>query len=65
MKTQQKQLLAKLITFSMMCMVPVSTNAAGVSAITSGGVIDALDVNVTGYDSDDNGILLSGSNNLV
>lgn len=65
MKTQQKQLLAKLITFSMMCMVPVSTNAAGVSAITSGGVIDALDVNVTGHDSDDNGILLSGSNNLV
>lgn len=31
MKTQQKQLLAKLITFSMMCMVPVSTNAAGFS----------------------------------
>lgn len=65
MKIQQKQLLAKLITFSMMCMVPVSTNAAGFSAITSGGVIDALDVNVTGYDSDDNGILLSGRNNLV
>lgn len=65
MKTQRKQLLAKLITFSMMCMVPVSINAAGFSAITSGGVIDALDVNVTGYDSDDNGILLSGSNNLV
>lgn len=66
MKIQQKQLLAKLITFSMMCMVPVSTNAAGFSAITSGGVIDdALDVNVTGYDSDDNGILLSGGNNLV
>lgn len=65
MKIQQKQLLAKLITFSMMCMVPVSTNAAGFSAITSGGVIDALDVNVTGHDSDDNGILLSGKNNLV
>ena len=65
MKIQQKQLLTKLITFSMMCMVPVSTNAAGVSAITNGGVIDALDVNVTGHDSDDNGILLSGSNNLV
>ena len=65
MKIQQKQLLAKLITFSMMCMVPVSTNAAGFSAITSGGVIDALDVNVTGHDSDDNGILLSGRNNLV
>lgn len=65
MKIQQKQLLAKLITFSMMCMVPVSTNAAGLSAITSGGVIDALDVKVTGHDSDDNGILLSGGNNLV
>ena len=65
MKIQQKQLLTKLITFSMMCMVPVSTNAAGVSAITSGGVIDALDVNVTGHDSDDNGILLSDSDNLV
>ena len=66
MKTQQKQLLAKLITFSMMCMVPVSTNAAGFSAITSGGVIDEqLDVNVTGHDSDDNGILLSGGNNLT
>lgn len=65
MKIQQKQLLAKLITFSMMCMVPVSTNAAGFSAITSGGVIDALDVKVTGHDSDDNGILLSGRNNLV
>ena len=65
MKIQQKYLLTKLITFSMMCMVPVSTNAAGVSAITNGGVIDALDVNVTGHDSDDNGILLSGSNNLV
>lgn len=66
MKTQQKQLLAKLITFSMMCMVPVSTNAAGFSEITSGGVIDApLNVNVTGHDSDDNGILLSGGENLV
>ena len=66
MKTQQKQLLAKLITFSMMCMVPVSTNAAGFNAITSGGVIDEpLDVNVTGHDSDDNGILLSGGNNLT
>lgn len=66
MKTQQKQLLAKLITFSMMCMVPVSTNAAGFSTITSGGVIDEpLDVNVTGHDSDDNGILLSGGNNLT
>ena len=65
MKIQQKQLLTKLITFSMMCMVPVSTNAAGVSAITSGGVIDALDVNITGHDSDDNGILLYGRNNLV
>lgn len=65
MKTQQKQLLAKLITFSMMCMVPVNTNVAGFSAITSGGVIDVLDVNVTGHDSDDDGILLFGSNNLV
>ena len=66
MKTQRKQLLAKLITFSMMCMVPVSINAAGFSAITSGGVIDdTLDVKVTGHDSDDNGILLSGRNNLV
>ena len=65
MKIQQNQLLAKLITFSMMCMVPVNTNVAGFSAITSGGVIDALDVNVTGYDSDDDGILLFGSNNLV
>nr|WP_304259365.1 autotransporter outer membrane beta-barrel domain-containing protein [Phascolarctobacterium succinatutens] len=47
-------------------MVPVSTNAAGFSAITSGGVIDEpLDVNVTGHDSDDNGILLSGGNNLT
>lgn len=37
MKTQQKQLLAKLITLSVMCMVPVSTNAADLSAITNGG----------------------------
>ena len=45
---------------------PVSVNAAGFSAITNGGVIDApLDINVTGHDSDDNGILLSGGNNLT
>lgn len=61
MKVKDKKFLAKAIALSILCMVPVSTNAAGVSAITSGGVIDApLDVNVTGHDSDDNGILLSG-----
>ena len=66
MKVKDNQFLAKAIALSILCMAPVSTNAAGVSAITSGGVIDApLDVNVTGHDSDDNGILLSGGNNLV
>lgn len=66
MKVKDNQFLAKAIALSILCMVPVSTNAAGFSAITSGGVIDApLDVNVTGYDSDDNGILLSGGENLV
>ena len=66
MKVKDNQFLAKAIALSILCMVPVSTNAAGFSAITSGGVIDEpLDVNVTGHDSDDNGILLSGGNNLV
>lgn len=66
MKVKDNQFLAKAIALSILCMVPVSTNAAGYSAITKGGVIDeALDVNVTGYDSDDNGILLSGGENLV
>ena len=63
---QQKQFLAQAIALSILCMAPMSVNAAGFSAITSGGVIDeALDVNVTGHDSDDNGILLSGGENLV
>ena len=66
MKVKDNQFLAKAIALSILCMVPVSTNAAGFSAITNGGVIDApLDVNVTGHDSDDNGILLSGGNNLT
>ena len=66
MKVKDNQFLAKAIALSILCMVPVSTNAAGFSAITSGGVIDEpLDVNVTGHDSDDNGILLSGGNNLT
>ena len=63
---KQKQFLAQAIALSILCMAPMSVNAAGFSAITSGGVIDeALDVNVTGHDSDDNGILLSGGENLV
>ena len=63
---KQKQFLAQAIALSILCMVPMSVNAAGFSEITSGGVIDeALDVNVTGHDSDDNGILLSGGENLV
>ena len=66
MKVKDNQFLAKAIALSILCMVPVSTNAAGFSEITSGGVIDApLNVNVTGHDSDDNGILLSGGENLV
>ena len=66
MKVKDNQFLAKAIALSILCMVPVSTNAAGFSEITSGGVIDApLDINVTGHDSDDNGILLSGGNNLA
>ena len=66
MKVKDNQFLAKAIALSILCMVPVSTNAAGFSAITSGGVIDEpLDINVTGHDSDDNGILLSGGNNLT
>ena len=66
MKVKDNQFLAKAIALSILCMVPVSTNAAGFSEITSGGVIDApLNVNVTGHDSDDNGILLSGGNNLT
>ena len=66
MKVKDNQFLAKAIALSILCMVPVSTNAAGFSEITSGGVIDApLDINVTGHDSDDNGILLSGGNNLT
>ena len=66
MKVKDNQFLAKAIALSILCMVPVSTNAVGFSAITSGGVIDEpLDVNVTGHDSDDNGILLSGGNNLT
>ena len=66
MKVKDNQFLAKAIALSILCMVPVSTNAAGFNAITSGGVIDEpLDVNVTGHDSDDNGILLSGGNNLT
>ena len=66
MKVKDNHFLAKAIALSILCMVPVSTNAAGFSAITSGGVIDEpLDVNVTGHDSDDNGILLSGGNNLT
>ena len=63
---KQKQFLAQAIALSILCMAPMSVNAAGFSEITSGGVIDeALDVNVTGHDSDDNGILLSGGENLV
>ena len=66
MKVKQKQFLAQAIALSILCMAPMSVNAAGFSEITSGGVIDeALDVNVTGHDGDDNGILLSGGNNLV
>ena len=66
MKVKDNQFLAKAIALSILCMVPVSTNAAGFSEITSGGVVDApLDINVTGHDSDDNGILLSGGNNLT
>ena len=66
MKVKQKQFLAQAIALSILCMAPMSVNAAGFSEITSGGVIDeALDVNVTGHDSDDNGILLSGGENLV
>ena len=66
MKVKDNQFLAKAIALSILCMVPVSTNAAGFSEITSGGVIDApLNVNVTGHDSDDNGILLSGGENLT
>lgn len=40
MKVKDNQFLAKAIALSILCMVPVSTNAAGFSAITSGGVID-------------------------
>ena len=66
MKVKDNQFLAKAIALSILCMVPVSTKAAGFSAITSGGVYDApLDINITGHDSDDNGILLSGGNNLT
>ena len=66
MKVKQKQFLAQAIALSILCMATMSVNAAGFSEITSGGVIDeALDVNVTGHDGDDNGILLSGGNNLV
>lgn len=66
MKVKDNQFLAKAIALSILCMVPVSTNAAGFSEITSGGVIDApLNVNVTGHDSDDNGILLSDGSNLT
>ena len=66
MKVKDNHFLAKAIALSILCMVPMSVNAAGFSAITSGGVIDEpLDVNVTGHDSDDNGILLSGGNNLT
>ena len=66
MKVKQKQFLVQAIALSILCMAPMSVNAAGFSEITSGGVIDeALDVNVTGHDSDDNGILLSGGENLV
>ena len=66
MKVKDNQFLAKAIALSILCMVPVSTNAAGFSAITNGGVYDApLDINITGHDSDDNGILLSGGNNLT
>ena len=66
MKVKQKQFLAQAIALSILCMAPMNVNAAGFSAITSGGVIDeALDVNVTGHDSDDNGILLSGGEKLV
>ena len=66
MKVKDNQFLAKAIALSILCMVPVNTNAAGFSAITNGGVYDApLDINITGHDSDDNGILLSGGNNLT
>ena len=66
MKVKDNHFLAKVIALSILCMAPMSVNAAGFSEITSGGVIDApLDINVTGHDSDDNGILLSGGNNLT
>ena len=66
MKVKDNHFLAKVIALSILCMVPMSVNAAGFSAITNGGVYDApLDINITGHDSDDNGILLSGSNNLT
>jgi outer membrane autotransporter protein len=66
MKVKDNHFLAKAIALSILCMVPMSVNAAGFSAITNGGVYDApLDINITGHDSDDNGILLSGGNNLT
>lgn len=66
MKVKDNQFLAKAIALSILCMAPMSVNAAGFSEITSGGVIDApLDINVTGHDTDDSGILLYGNNTLT
>ena len=61
MKTQQKQLLAKLITLSVMCMVPVNYTNAQIGINTGGDIDHELNISISNQAEDNSGIEYTSS----
>ena len=61
MKTQQKQLLAKLITLSVMCMVPVNYTNAQIGINTVGDIDHELNISISNQAEDNSGIEYTSS----
>lgn len=61
MKTQQKQLLAKLITLSVMCMVPVNYTNAQIGINTGGDIDHELNISISNTAEDNSGIEYTSS----
>ena len=61
MKTQQKQLLAKLITLSVMCMVPVNYTNAQIGINTGGDIDHKLNISISNPEEDNSGIEYTSS----
>ena len=61
MKTQQKQLLAKLITLSVMCMVPVNYTNAEIGINSGGDINNKLNISISNPAEDNSGIEYTSS----